>query len=165
MKATVATPAPEFSDWELGFDLRKTMKQNLDEAAKVAFEWSWGNLELQINTGWPAVGWIQAATKDYDEFAYFSFEALARQAAWEVATNYSEQFREQNIEETKLHLAAVRDELLKAVKVFEDAIADPIAATKEPSSNPLDYATPEHIEQMKKDCGGRAYPFSEPDEG
>lgn len=157
MRATVATPAPDFTGWELGHDLDKTLHQNLQDAAKIAFDEVWGGLEIQMNTGWPAVGWLQAATSSGEDFAYFSFEAIAREAVWEIATNYGAAFREQHAEETKSHLKAARDELLKAVKIFDDAIAAPLDATSRPSTNPLDYATPEQVEQLKRDCNGLAY--------
>lgn len=165
MIATVATSAPCFSEYDLGADINNTIQQNQEEAARFVFDETWSTLDLSINTGWPSVGWMFASTGSVEGFSYFSFEAMAREAVWRVSTNYHESFREQRQEDTREHLKAVRDELLKAVKIFDDAIADPIGATQAPDFNPLSYATDEQIEQMKIDCGGSEYPFNskEPD--
>jgi len=165
MRATVQTPCKDFKDRDLSFFGCEAYENISREFAAMGFEEAWKGLDLSIEHNSPLTGWLTASATHAEDFAYFSLQALVREAAYRIVTDYQEEYRQEHVSDFKSELGIFRGELMKAVGVIDRAIEDTMEFSRNPPpTNPLYYASPMEIEELKKQSGGVAYSDDE-DEG
>lgn len=143
----------QWDSWGLPIEERDTLRKNFEDTAQIAAEEIWNTLDLTICTDGLAIGCLEICSEAEETIAYFRIADLAREAAHNIATNYSDPYRTANIQEVKRHMAAVRDAFQAALSILDQAVENPSRFKEPQSTSQIDPPTEEVLNYLKRISG------------